>query len=161
MNSKLQEHLTEILDERDLYTFDLSEIQEEARKISLLESTQIIFKRVIKELKAHEVVVTMAQLAPRIQQRYNRPLCARELQRVLEALLRMEGFRGGDENAIRQEVNALMADEGVIQTLKMELAKKGVKFDLKPSFNQLGGTEIGHQSVLQAGAQLTPTPASA
>ena len=157
----LRERLTDILDERDLFIFDIPAIKEEAKKFSLLESTQIVFKKIISELKAHEVIVTLLQLAPRIQQKYNRPLSARELQRVLEALLRAESFRGGDEDAIRQEVNALMTDEGVIQTIKAELAKKGVKFELSPAFNQLGGAPApipaqGH--LFRSAAMLTPTP---
>lgn len=117
--------LNEALINMAKYSFDWAAIGKEAGKYQLMESTKIRTKGILAEMDFSKAVLAMVNLAKRMP---GAALTRRELQRVFEALLRGETQFANDPQAAAAELQHLMQDQGVLQSMAVELKKQGVNF---------------------------------
>lgn len=108
----------------------------------------ILAGRVLNELKAKDIVTRMAMLA----QREKRALDIHDFRQVIAASLRAEGFGGGSPEEVKKEVANLTTDQGVLQSIKLELGKMKIQFDSEVA------RSVGRSTAPVASTAPAPTP---
>ena len=125
---EFREKLQEVLDLHKKAQITIDEDYEKFKnRIKLLESTKITIRGILSELYTKDILTTLAK----INEKWGEPVTPALLSKVINNLLKKEGYQGGDQRVIDQKTEQLMANQQIIKNIMAELERMDIPYTLK------------------------------